>query len=35
VNYLKDTFETPAGEIAKDCAKHLSQPKRCVELVAG
>ncbi len=34
VHYLKDTFEMPAGEIAKDCAKHLTQPKRCVELAA-
>jgi hypothetical protein len=34
VDYLKDTFETPAGEIAKECAKYLSQPKRCVELAA-
>jgi len=34
VDYLKDTFETTSGEIAKDCAKYLTQPKRCVELAA-
>lgn len=34
VEYLKDTFETPAGEIAKECAKFLSQPQRCIELAA-
>ena len=32
VDYLKETFETPPAEIAKDCAKHLAQPKLCVEL---
>lgn len=32
INYLKDTFDTPAAEIAKDCTKHLSQPKPCMEL---
>jgi hypothetical protein len=34
VNYLKGTFEKSPGEIAKDCAQHLSQPNRCVELSA-
>ncbi len=34
VDYLKDTFETPAGEIAKDCTRHLTQPQRCMELTA-
>ena len=34
VSYLKDTFEMPAAEIVKDCAKNLSQPKRCIDLAA-
>jgi len=34
VTYLKDIFEKPPGEIAKDCTKHLSEPKRCVDLAA-
>ena len=34
VEYLKDTFETTAGEVAKQCAKHLTQPQRCLELAA-
>jgi hypothetical protein len=34
VSYLKGTFEKPADEIAKDCAKNLSQPNRCIELSA-
>lgn len=33
-NYLKGTFDKSPKEIAADCAKHLSQPQRCVELSA-
>jgi hypothetical protein len=34
VSYLKSTFEKSPKEIAADCARHLSQPHRCVELSA-
>lgn len=34
VDYLKETFETPSATIAKDCAKYLSQPSRCIEIAA-
>ena len=34
VSYLTGTFEKSPKEIAADCAKHLSQPHRCVELSA-
>lgn len=34
VSYLKGTFEKSPKEIAAECAQHLSQPQRCVELSA-
>ncbi|MGH7809120.1 MAG: hypothetical protein ACREP5_02475 [Candidatus Binatia bacterium] len=34
ISYLKETFEIAAAKIASDCAKHVRQPKRCVDLAA-
>lgn len=32
--YLRGTFEKSPADIANDCARHLSQPARCIELSA-
>lgn len=34
IRYLKETFEAATPAIAADCAKHVRQPKRCIELAA-
>jgi predicted HicB family RNase H-like nuclease len=34
ISYLKETFEIATAEIAADCAKHVREPKRCIDLAA-